>query len=83
MPTKLQRHLSPKITTESLALWYTYHVLKLGYHGKAFDKRDAFPFFIVCMPYIDINIPESIFHSTSVVEFLRIARSSFLYKEFH
>ena len=35
---------------------------------KLFDKRDAFPFFIVCMAYIDSNIPKSIFCSNVVGE---------------
>ena len=50
---------------------------------KLFDKRDAFPFFIVRMPYIDSSIPKSIFYSALFGEFLRIARSSVLYKDFH
>ena len=33
------------------------------------------------MPYIDINIPKSMFYSDLVGEFLRIARSSLLYKD--
>ena len=39
---------------------------------KLFDKRDAFPFFIVRMPCIYSNIPKSIFYSALVDEFLRI-----------
>ena len=50
---------------------------------KLSDKRNAFPFFIVRMPYIDSNIPKSILHSALVGEFLRIALSSLLYKDFH
>ena len=49
---------------------------------KLFDKRDAFPFSIVRMPHIDSNIPESIFYSALVGEFLRIARSTLLLKDF-
>ena len=45
---------------------------------KLFDKRDAFPFSIVRMPFMDSNIPESIFYSAFVGEFLRIARSTLL-----
>ena len=48
---------------------------------KLFDKLDAFPFFIVCMPYIDSNIPKSIFYSALIGEFLRIARSSLQHKD--
>ena len=50
---------------------------------KIFDKRDAFPFFIVRIPYIDSNIQKSIFSSALVGEFHRIARSSLLYKDFN
>ena len=50
---------------------------------KRFDKRDAFTFFIVRMPYIDSNIPKLIFHSALLGEFFRIACSSLLYKDFH
>ena len=49
---------------------------------KLFDKHYAFPFFIVRIPYIDINIPKLIFYSTLLGEFLRLACSSFLYKDF-
>ena len=48
----------------------------------SFDKRDAFPFLIVCMPYINSNIPKSIFYSNFVGEFLTIACSSLLCKDF-
>ena len=50
---------------------------------KLFDKRDVFPFFIVRMPYIDSIIPKLLFYFALVGEFLRIARSSLLYKDFH
>ena len=50
---------------------------------KLFDKRDAFPFLIVCMPYVDSNIHKPIFYSALVDEFLRIARSFLLYKDFN
>ena len=49
---------------------------------KLFDKRDAFPFSIVRMPHIDSNIPESIFYSALVGEFLRIARSTLMLEDF-
>ena len=41
-----------------------------------FDKRNAFPFSIVRMPHLDSNIPETIFYSSFISEFLRIARST-------
>ena len=49
---------------------------------KLFDKRDAFPFSIVRMPYTSSNIPETIFYSAMVGEFLRITHSTMLYKDF-
>ena len=48
---------------------------------KRFDKRDVFPFFIFRVPCIDSNTPKSIFYSALVGEFLRIPRSSLLYKD--
>ena len=50
---------------------------------KLFDKRDAFPFFIICMPCNDSNISKSIFYSALVREFIRLACRSLLYKEFN
>ena len=49
---------------------------------KLFDKRDAFPFYIVRMPYSSSNIPETVFYSAMVGEFLRIAHSTLLYEDF-
>ena len=49
---------------------------------KLFDKRDDFPFSIVRMPYVSSNIPESIFYSAMVGEFLRIARSTLFFNDF-
>ena len=49
---------------------------------RLFDKRDDFPFSIVRMPYVTSNIPESIFYSGMVEEFLRIARSTLLLADF-
>ena len=40
---------------------------------KVFDKRDAFAFLILRMPYTDSNIHKSIFYSALVHEFMRIA----------
>ena len=49
---------------------------------KLFDKRNVFPIFIIRTPYIDSNIPKSIFYFAFVCEFLRKTRSSLLYKDF-
>ena len=50
---------------------------------KLFDNRDAVPFLIVRMPYIDSNIPKSIFHYALLGEFLRITRTSLLNNGFN
>ena len=49
---------------------------------KLYDKRDAFPFSIVRMPYLCSNIPRKIFYSALVGEFLRIARATLRVSDF-
>ena len=49
---------------------------------KLFDKRDAFPFFIVRMPHLDSNIPPHIYYGAILSEFLRISRCTTLYQDF-
>ena len=49
---------------------------------KLFDKRDGFPFFIVRMPDLSEKIPSHVFYGSVMCEFLRIARSTLLYKDF-
>jgi len=48
---------------------------------KLFDKRDAFPFFIVRMPHADSNIPSCIFYGSIFSEILRIARSTLMFED--
>ena len=43
---------------------------------KLFDKRDAFPFSIVRMPFYSSNIPSSIFYASIGAETLRICRAT-------
>ena len=47
-----------------------------------FDKRDTFPFFIVHIPYLSINIPSSIFYGSIFSEFLGIARCALRLTDF-
>ena len=49
---------------------------------KLFDKRDEFPFSIVCMPDLSGNIPSFIFYGSIMSEFLRIARCTRLISDF-
>ena len=41
-----------------------------------FDKRDAFNFTIVRMPYTSSNMPSTIFYSSLGAEILRIVRAT-------
>ena len=50
--------------------------------SKLFDKRDAFPFFIVRMPEVSGNIPLHIFYESIMSEILRIVRSTLHYGDF-
>ena len=49
---------------------------------KLYDKRDAFPFSIVRMPYLYSIIPTKIFYSALIGEFLRIARATLYLSDF-
>ena len=49
---------------------------------KLFDKRDAFPFFIVRMPYLESNIPSFVFYGSFKSEVLRIAKNTLRYHDF-
>ena len=49
---------------------------------KLYDKRDAFPFTIVRMPYLCSNIPKKIFYSALMGEFLRIACATLYLSDF-
>ena len=49
---------------------------------KLYDKRDAFPFSIVRMPFLCSNIPRNTFYSALVGEFLRIARATLNLSDF-
>ena len=46
------------------------------FHFGLYDKRDAFPFAIVRMPFKNSNMPSFMFYSTAGAEILRIARAS-------
>ena len=50
---------------------------------KLIDKPETFPFIIARMPYINSGIPKSIFYAALFSEFLRIACSFLLYKDFN
>ena len=49
---------------------------------KLFDKRDAFPFFVVRISDRGSNIPSYIFYGTVLSEYLRIARATLQFDDF-
>ena len=44
--------------------------------GKQYNKRDAFPFSIIRLPFVCSNMPSKIFYSSISAEILRIVRTS-------
>ena len=46
------------------------------FHTCLYDKRDAFPFSIVRMPYLSSNMPSKIFYASVGSEILRLARTN-------
>ena len=52
------------------------------FHFVLVDKRDAFSFSVVCMPYLQSNMPSKMFYSTISAEILRICRATFKYTNF-
>ena len=63
----------------------TFLNLDVTVKDKVFVYRffDKCAFFLVCISYINVNIPKSIFYSAVVGEFLIIARSSLLCNDFN
>ena len=49
---------------------------------RLFDKRDAFTFFIVRMPYLSSNMPTFTLYGTFKSEVLRIAKNTLRYEDF-
>ena len=49
---------------------------------KLYDKRDAFPFYIVRMPDASGNLPHHVFYGSILSELLRIARATLQYDHF-
>ena len=67
-----------KVENEDLALAINEGVIDT----KLFDKRDAFNFSVVRMPYKCSNIPCKMFYSTIGAEILRICRATSHYNFF-
>ena len=64
-----------------LPLWISIDADKRFVY-KLYDKRDAFPFYIVRFPYYSSNIPSKMFFNTITAEILRICRASAMYSSF-
>ena len=52
------------------------------FHSKLYDKRDAFTFSVVRMPYKCSSMPYKMFYATISAEILRICRATSEYKYF-
>ena len=46
------------------------------FKNQLYNKRDAFPFSIVCMPYLDNKIPSNIFYASVGSENSQFAKTS-------
>jgi hypothetical protein len=57
-------------------------IINKQFECKLYDKRDAFPFYIVRFPYKSSNMPLRMFYSTIGAEILRICRASSQYNFF-
>ena len=81
---KLLRYIQLKVehhTTHATFLDLDITVENDIFCYKLYDKRDAFPFFIVRMPHRDSNIPSKIFYSSIYSEILRISRCTFFLED--
>ena len=58
------------------SLDHTIEVQDKNFTTELFDKRDALPFYINRMPYLDSNIPSKIFYASIGSEVLRITRTT-------
>ena len=68
--------------TSATSLDLAINIIGDEFDYKLFDKRDAFPFFIVRFPYYSSNMPAKMFFSTISAEILRICRASAQYDSF-
>ena len=66
-----------------LQLWISITNNNKVFSYKLYDKRDAFPFFIVRFPYYSSNMPAKMFFNTISAEILRICRASAEYGSFY
>ena len=63
-----------KILVRILVLSIEFHDTK--FTTELFDKKDAFPFYINSMPYLDSNILSKIFYASTSPEILCITRAT-------
>ena len=65
-----------------LPLWISIDDDQKIFNYKLYDKRDAFPFYIVRFPFYSSNMPAKMFFNTISAEILRICRASAKYVSF-
>ena len=68
-----EENISP---SEATFLDLSINIVDAKFNTCLFDKRDAFPFSIVRMPYLCSNMPSKIFYASVSSEILRLARTN-------
>ena len=74
-PEELQLNKENNSNKQASFLDIDIEIVNNKFVTSLYDKRDAFPFSIVRMPYKCSNIPSTIFYSSIGAEILRIARA--------
>ena len=75
-PPELELKEENTSPTQASFLDLSISIVDNKFHTSLFDKRDAFPFSIVRMPYLCSNMPSKIFYATVGSEILRFARTN-------
>ena len=81
-PSQMVLKLENQINTESSYLDLDLKIEDRIFNSRLYDKRDAFHFSVVRMPYKCSNMPYKMFYSTISAEVLRICRATSNYSFF-
>ena len=75
-PLELQLKKENISASEAVFLDFFMIIEKKKIKTQLYDKRGAFPFSIVCLPYLYSNNPSNIYYASIVYEILRFARTT-------
>ena len=81
-PPEMVLKVENQLNTESSYLDLDLKVENRIFNSRLYDKRDAFHFSVVRMPYKCSNMPYKMFYSTISAEVLRICRATSNYSFF-